>query len=70
MYTPRDVTIIKNIKKLLYSKGYSISGAKKVLWDALLGKSDPDINDIIREVKTDLQELLHIIEGNLRKVNR
>ncbi len=70
MYTPRDVAIIKNIKNLLYTKGYSISGAKKVLWDTLLGKTDPDINDFIREVETDLRELLHIIEGNLKKENR
>jgi len=67
MYTPRDVAIIKNIKNLLYSKGYSISGAKKVLWDALLGKTDHDVGSFIEEVKTDLRELIRIIEKNLKQ---
>lgn len=70
MYSPRDVAIIKDIKNLLYTKGYSISGAKKVLWGALLGKTDPNISSFIEEVKTDLRELLRIIEENLKKDKR
>lgn len=65
LYTKRDVFIIKNIKELLYKRGYSISGAKKVLWDVLLGKKDNSFKVYIEEIKRGLNELLEIIDGNL-----
>ena len=66
LYTKRDVFIIKNIKELLYKRGYSISGAKKVLWDVLLGKKKNRLKEYIEEIKGDLNELLDIINENLQ----
>jgi DNA-binding transcriptional MerR regulator len=64
-YTDRDVYIIKEIKELLYTKGYSIQGAKKVLWEILLGKKNRNVNDHIDEIKKDLVELIEIIDRNI-----
>ena len=66
LYTKRDVFIIKNIKELLYKRGYSIPGAKKVLWDVLLGKKNNRFKEYIDEIKGDLYELLDIIDGSLQ----
>ena len=65
LYTDRDVYIIKQIKELLYAKGYSIPGAKKVLWEILLGKKNNRVNNHIEEIKKDLTELLNIIDRNI-----
>ena len=65
LYTDRDVYIIKQIKELLYAKGYSIPGAKKVLWEILLGKKNNRVNNHIEELKKDLTELLNIIDRNI-----
>jgi DNA-binding transcriptional MerR regulator len=65
VYTKKDIFIIKNIKGLLYDKGYSIAGAKRVLWKILLGESDSSINNMLDEIMGDLKELLTIIDRSL-----
>jgi DNA-binding transcriptional MerR regulator len=65
IYSPRDLFIIKNIKKLLYAKGYSISGAKKVLWEILLGNKNTGYWKQIEEIRKDLLEALEIINKSL-----
>ena len=67
LYTERDVFIVNNIKELLYKKGYSIPGAKKVLWEILLGKKDNSVTDQINEIKNDLREMLDLINRSLAK---
>ena len=67
LYTERDVFIVYKIKNLLYKKGYSIPGAKKVLWEILLGKKNNRVSDQINEIKNDLQEMLDLIDRNLAK---
>ncbi len=67
LYTERDVFIVNKIKELLYKKGYSIPGAKKVLFEILLGKKNNRINDPIEEIKNDLLEMLDLINRNLAK---
>lgn len=69
LYSPRDIFIVKNIKELLYNKRYSISGAKKVLWDLLLGKKNSRLKKYIDDIKGDLQELLNIIDASLSDEN-
>jgi DNA-binding transcriptional MerR regulator len=66
LYSPRDIFIIQNIKTLLYTKGYSISGAKRVLWDALLGKKDSDLQQQLEDIKKELHEMLKIINKSLK----
>jgi len=65
LYTKRDVYIIHNIKKLLYERGYSIAGAKKVLWNLLLGKNKNNRGKYLREIKNDLYEMLDVINKGL-----
>ncbi len=65
LYTQRDIYLINNIKELLYNKGYSIAGAKKVLWKILLGKKDSPVNKFIEDIKSDLYEALDEINKTL-----
>lgn len=65
LYTRRDIFIITNIKELLYHREYSISGAKKVLLNMLLGKKDNSIEQYIHEIRQDLYEMLEVINSNL-----
>lgn len=69
LYSPRDIYIIKNIRELLYNQGYSISGAKKVLWDILLGRKNTNLKLYIDELKRDLHELIEVINKNLNDEN-
>jgi DNA-binding transcriptional MerR regulator len=65
LYSPRDIYIINNIRELLYNQGYSISGAKKVLWDILLGRKNTNLKLYIDELKKDLYELIEVINKSL-----
>jgi len=66
VYTRRDIFIIHNIKELLYNKGYSINGAKKVLWNILLSRvSNNSIKKQVEEIRSDLFEMLDVINQNL-----
>ncbi|UCB46524.1 MAG: MerR family transcriptional regulator [Spirochaetota bacterium] len=65
VYSKKDIFIIENIKELLHEKGYSIAGAKKVLWKILIGEKDISLEDIIKEIQGDLRELITIIDKNL-----
>ena len=65
LYTRRDIFIIRSIQDLLYQKGYSIAGAKKVLWKILLGKQDRSVKQLLDELRLDLGELLDEVNKNL-----
>lgn len=66
LYTKRDIFIIQQIKNLMYEQGYSIAGAKNVLWDFLLGKKKNTNTGFIDEIRKDLQEMLDTINQNLQ----
>jgi len=65
LYTSRDIFIIRQIKKLMYEQGYSISGAKNVLWDVLLGRRKSNRMEFIDEIRKDLREMLNVINQSL-----
>jgi len=65
LYTERDIFIINNIKNLLHQKGYSIRGAKNVMWEILLGGKKSVVNPGLEEIKKDLRELLTILRKSL-----
>ena len=65
LYSKRDIFIVRSIQELLYDKGYSIAGAKKVLWKILLGEQDSSVKKILEELKGDLREVLNVLEKNL-----
>jgi DNA-binding transcriptional MerR regulator len=66
LYSERDIQIVKNIRELLYEKGYSISGAKKVLMESLLGKKRGNLRSSIEEIKRELKEALSAIDNSLK----
>ena len=66
-YQLKDIDLVKQIKQLLYSEGFTIEGAKAKL-KAM--KNDPDVQDVIEtakardlllEVKKELEEILKIL---------
>ena len=66
LYTKRDINIVISIKNLLYTHGYSIPGAKKILWKKLLEeKQYSPIGQKIKEIKDELKKMLEVIERTL-----
>jgi DNA-binding transcriptional MerR regulator len=66
LYSERDIQIVKSIKELLYERGYSISGAKKILLESLLGKKRKTLLGTIEEIKRELKEALDAVKNSLK----
>ncbi len=67
LYSTRDVETIFNIKKLLYSEGFNISGARKKLKEFRSLKDQPKTNvpvGILEVVRQELQD----IKADLRNI--
>ena len=67
LYSPRDVETILNIKKLLYSEGFNIAGARKKLKELKILKDQPRTTvsaGVLQVVKEELQG----INKDLRKL--
>lgn len=65
LYTQRDIYVVRTIKELLYKKGYSIAGAKRILWEILLGEKNSSLRQDIEEIKRELNEMLVVINKSL-----
>ncbi len=65
MYTERDVFIVQTIRELLHDRGYSISGAKRVLLKMLLGRYKNDRDRYLNEIRSDLYDMLDAINRSL-----
>lgn len=65
LYSSRDVFIVRKIKELVHLRGYSIAGAKKVLFDLLLDKNHNPRNRYIEEIREELLEMLERINRTL-----
>tara|TARA_B100000035_G_C20761148_1_gene448369 strand:+ start:302 stop:637 length:336 start_codon:yes stop_codon:yes gene_type:complete len=64
-YRQKDIDLIIKIKDLLYSKKYTIEGAKTVISSKTVNE-DPKIkfdNNLVLKLKNELQEILHIIKN-------
>jgi len=48
-YRPEDITLLKRIKKLLHSDGYTIKGVQKLLSDEASGGTAPRGSDVPTE---------------------
>ncbi len=59
-YTPKDIDLLRKIKKLLYEDGFTVEGARK----ALEGKVDKDIRGIIEMVEKELQDIYRLLGGD------
>ena len=42
-YRPEDITLLHNIRRLLYDDGYTIKGVQKLLRQGSIGKGEADI---------------------------
>lgn len=56
VYTWKDLEMLYRIKHLLYDRGYTVSGAKRRLWDDMAGERQ-DIRAIIMSVRSELIKL-------------
>ena len=65
LYTERDVFIIKKIKEMVHQRGYSISGARKILFDLLLDKDKDPKKHYINEIRDELIQMLDRINNDL-----
>jgi DNA-binding transcriptional MerR regulator len=63
IYQTRDIELIKVIKKLLYTDGYTIDGARKALKSEAAADDQPTREELIKlllEVRKQLEELLKL----------
>ena len=58
LYKKKDLDHILQIKNLLYTEGYTISGARK----KLNGKGELDVETVIESAKKELREILEILK--------
>lgn len=65
LYTERDIFIVKKIKEMVHQRGYSISGARKILFDLLLDKEKDPRKHYINEIRDELLQMLEKINHTL-----
>jgi DNA-binding transcriptional MerR regulator len=72
MYRPEEVKLLMQIKELLYSRRFTIAGARRRLLDvrrekeapqAELGFVDADRKMVLNEIRTELKQLLAKLRG-------
>ena len=61
-YQHQDVVMIRQIRTLLYDQGYTIGGARQRMDGEVEAVSDDEFRDLIREMITDLEELLSMLD--------
>ncbi len=60
-YRHHDVLLVRQIKSLLYQEGYTISGARHRLGGDEAREDQSQSHQIIRQLRTELEELLTIL---------
>ena len=60
-YRHHDVLLVRQIKSLLYQEGYTISGARHRLGGEEAREDQSQSRQIIRQLRTELEELLTIL---------
>ncbi|MEF3280740.1 MAG: MerR family transcriptional regulator [Elusimicrobiota bacterium] len=65
-YTKKDIETILEIKDLLYLKGYSIKGIRKILGKNIVEnhqkKSDSKYIDILKDINIEIKKILEELE--------
>ena len=61
-YQRQDVIMIRQIRSLLYEQGFTIGGARQKLAGNEAKDDSSQSQQIIRQVRTELEELLHILK--------
>ena len=58
VYLRKEIDLIMKIKHMLHEEGYTILGARKKLQGEVPEKSGKKVPDILKKVKTELQDIL------------
>ena len=61
-YQRQDVIMIRQIRSLLYEQGFTIGGARQKMSGNEAKDDSSQSQQIIRQVRTELEELLHILK--------
>lgn len=62
-YQYKDVLLVREIKRLLHSQGYTISGARQKLESSdFEGTTSKPLHDFIKQTIKDLEGLAHMLE--------
>lgn len=67
-YQPKDIVLIRNIKKLLYEDGYTISGARSCLMSEDKNANEcggHDLRELLKITLSKLENILLEIEKNV-----
>jgi len=63
-YTPKDIEVLLQIKRMRYDKGYTIEGLRK-RWHTREGvqerRPSRETADVVRRVKHEVQEILKVL---------
>lgn len=71
LYTENDLTLLSRIHDLLHNKKFTIAGARKQLELGLEDMpSQPTTVDVLAEVKSELREILQLIDTSGRGAAR
>lgn len=62
-YQQRDVMLVRQIRHLLYDKGFTIGGARQQLQTSASGETRNSVSAALSEIRSELEDMLeHIIE--------
>ncbi|MGD8377968.1 MAG: MerR family transcriptional regulator [Gammaproteobacteria bacterium] len=61
-YQRHDVLVIRQIRALLYEQGFTIGGARQQLAGDANKQDVSQSQQIVRQLRTELEELLHILK--------
>ena len=62
-YQRQDVIMIRQIRSLLYEQGFTIGGARQKMAGNEAKDDSIQSQQIIRQVRTELEDLLHILKA-------
>ncbi len=60
-YQRNDVLVIRQIRSLLYEQGFTIGGARQQLSGEAVRDDVQHSQQVIRQIRTELEELLHLL---------
>ena len=61
-YQQKDLILVLEIKNLLHNEGFTIEGAKTKLNHTETNTANPNNNQILKQIKQDLEDLLSILQ--------
>ena len=61
-YQQKDLILVLEIKNLLHNEGFTIEGAKTKLNHTEANTTNPNNNQILKQIKQDLEDLLSILQ--------